>query len=925
MMILEALKAKNMDCTGCSACINSCPTGAISSEKDCYGFLYPTINASKCICCNKCVAVCPVINFSEEKKPPLCCYMIIAENDIRALSSSGGAFTALARVVLENNGVVFGAAINDDLTVCHREAHSEAELKPLQKSKYVQSIMGNAMQKVKTYLENGRDVLFAGCPCQVAGLRSYLGRAYKNLWTVDVICHGVPSAQMLQDSLSGIKNISSIDFRDKNYGWECMGMTVIKQNGSRQRLSYNESRYEQGFHPNITLRESCYNCKFCEFPRQGDVSIGDFWNVKAYCPEVDDKNGVSAVLVNTEHGSKLLEASRKYLELFQKIPQEWLNSNRLQAEICKPKERKAFLRLYPQKEFNKAFLYAQQNIHDIGIVGNWSYPNYGTALTYYALYYTLCRMGYTVAMLSWPKDAPWKPYEKAALFKKNPYPLWDVEKIPEHRWDLYQYNNRCKTFILGSDQLLNNNLYNAFARFVQMDWVKGNRKKIAYSASFGTDYIWGEDSDRAEMAYFLQKFDSFSVREASGKELLHKYYGVTAQVVLDPVFLLPDAEYKRLIADGEERVPRGEYVFTYILDQTDEKQKQVQRCVDWLGIPMRSVSDAAPDAHQINIYREYTEYNVFLEEWLAFINNSKAVITDSFHGTCMSILAQKPFLALCNDARGAARFRALLKLFDLEERLCESANELIEKRVLLKTELNTDMISRRIECEKAKSVQWLKEALVCPQGHKSFSTYDILGEGCDKMSAQLNESLVRVNGLEQLQRESVVTEEKQWGQLEDHRLRLDGVDAKDHVQDIRIKELERQGVDNVTTDEKQWEQLEDHRLRLDGVDARNGEQDDRINRLEQDYKKSVVTEKKQWDQLEDHRLRLDGIDAKDKATREALGQMSHMIQELEQQNSILKEQVDTGEQNIALLEQQLQQLKKWSFMYWLRRIFKGKS
>ena len=118
---------------------------------------------------------------------------------------------------------------------------------------------------------------------------------------------------------------------------------------------------------------------------------------------------------------------------------------------------------------------------------------------------------------------------------------------------------------------------------------------------------------------------------------------------------------------------------------------------------------------------------------------------------------------------------------------------------------------------------------------------------------------------------------------------------------------------------------EDHRLRLDGVDARNGEQDDRINRLEQDYKKSVVTEKKQWDQLEDHRLRLDGIDAKDKATMEALGQMSYMIQELEQQNSILKEQVDTGEQNIALLEQQLQQLKKWSFMYWLRRIFKGKS
>lgn len=867
-MILEALSEKGLECTGCSACMNSCPVYAITSKKDDYGFLYPTIDQSACVKCNKCVDVCPVLNFETKKEEPISCYMLKMADDICAISSSGGAFTALSKAIFEADGVVFGAAMESDLSVHHRIAHNEAELASLRKSKYVQSDMGTTVQKVRQHLENGDAVLFVGCPCQIAGLKRYLGHPYEKLWTVDVICHGVSSAQMLRESLAEMSDVAAVDFRDKNYGWECLGMTVIRNDGSRHRLSYNESRYEQGFHPNITLRESCYDCKFCEFSRQGDISIGDFWNVEKYYPEVDRKNGVSSVVVNTLHGEMLIEKARKYVKFLKEMPLKCLEGNRLQAKISKPEEREAFLRLYPKKTFNEAVLYAQQNIHDIGIVGNWSYPNYGTALTYYALYHTLCDMGYTVTMLSWPEDSLWKPYKEANLFKTNPYPAWDIAEIPKCRLDLYQYNSRCNTFVLGSDQLLNNNLYNAFGRFIQMDWVKGNRKKIAYGASFGTDYIWGDDADRAEMAYFLQKFDAFSVRETSGRELLDKYYGVKAQVVIDPVFLLSKCEYDRLISNGKERVPKDPFVFAYILDQTDEKLDQLQRCIEWIGIPMKSVSDAAPNEHQISAYHGFTEYNVHLEEWLAYIHCSEAVITDSFHGTCMAILAGKPFLAISNDSRGIARFRTLLQLFNLEDRLCENANEISEKRNLLKQCPDQKMIAQCLSRERNRGIEWLKDVLMRPLGYKSFSTYDILGDKCETALAHSNEGLSRVNDLERLQRESV------------------------------------------TTETKQWEQLEDHRLRLDGAD-------DRLNGLEKVQKESVTTESKQWEQLEDHRLRLDGIVAENNSLKTSIDQMLKTIENLEQQNRDLKVQIGNS-------EKQLKELERWSILYRIRRFIKEK-
>lgn len=155
--------------------------------------------------------------------------------------------------------------MESDLSVHHRIAHNEVELASLRKSKYVQGDMGTTVQKVRQHLENGDAVLFVGCPCQVAGLKRYLGHLYEKLWTVDVICHGVPSAQMLRESLAEMPDVSSVDFRDKDYGWECLGMTVIRNDGSRHRLSYNESRYDRDFIPILRFAKAAMTVNSVNF------------------------------------------------------------------------------------------------------------------------------------------------------------------------------------------------------------------------------------------------------------------------------------------------------------------------------------------------------------------------------------------------------------------------------------------------------------------------------------------------------------------------------------------------------------------------------------------------------------------------------------------------------------------------------------
>ena len=208
-------------CTGCTACITSCPRQCIVMRRDRQGFDYPVANPDLCIGCGLCESVCPVLNPRETARP-MAAYAARVDEHVRE-SSSGGVFPRLAEDMVGAGGIVFGAVMNPDLTVGHSEAQTMDEVRKMTGSKYVQSDMYSVYEDVKTYLEDGRKVLFTGTPCQVAGLNSFLGKAYEELITVDVVCHGAPSPGLWEKYAAALSrkygtSIDEVRFRDKSSG-----------------------------------------------------------------------------------------------------------------------------------------------------------------------------------------------------------------------------------------------------------------------------------------------------------------------------------------------------------------------------------------------------------------------------------------------------------------------------------------------------------------------------------------------------------------------------------------------------------------------------------------------------------------------------------------------------------------------------------
>lgn len=232
------------------------------------------------------------------------------EQAVRMRSSSGGIFWLLGNCVLEQSGVVFGAKWNERWELIHDEAHSPEELEGFMGSKYVQSNPEDTFLRVREYLDEERLVLFSGTPCQAAGLRCYLGKDYENLIAADVICHGVPSPGVWRKYLQEIKKdriVTGINFRDKTGGWRNFSLKIDYLSHKAYRKSKYSDMYVRGFLKNIDLRPSCHACRFKEDSRMADITLGDFWGVKRYCPELSDDRGISVVLVWSDRGMRLME------------------------------------------------------------------------------------------------------------------------------------------------------------------------------------------------------------------------------------------------------------------------------------------------------------------------------------------------------------------------------------------------------------------------------------------------------------------------------------------------------------------------------------------------------------------------------------------------------------------------------------------
>ena len=358
METITLFKSKK-DCCACGACVNICPKQAIQMQEDENGFLYPIIDNDKCIKCGLCIKTCALQN-SKLTNTPLKTYAAQSNNTDLKKSASGGIFASLAINVIKAGGVVYGAAlenVNGKLTCRHIAVNSVSNLEKLQGSKYIQSNIGNIYQDVKENLLENKTVLFSGTPCQVDGLREYLGKKYENLYCIDIICHGVPSNKMFQDYIETLEKkyndkIIDFKFRDKTKGW---GLTA---------KGYTAKGYTAIIPANVSsfyyYRDSCYSCKYACKNRCGDITIGDYWGIENAHPEVlknnsvlDYRNGVSCLIVNTEQGKKLIEKYKDDLKLiesdFEKAAEENRQLNR--ASVCNVEKRDEILNLYSKSGY----------------------------------------------------------------------------------------------------------------------------------------------------------------------------------------------------------------------------------------------------------------------------------------------------------------------------------------------------------------------------------------------------------------------------------------------------------------------------------------------------------------------------------------------------------------------------------------------
>lgn len=340
--------ASPIDCTACAACVSVCPQKCISMVEDKEGFLQPKIDTKQCILCHKCEKTCPILNtesISDDFETKA--YAVINKDDeIRAQSSSGGVFFPLAKWVIEQGGVVFGARWNDKWDVVHDYAEDIEGVKAFMRSKYVQSVVGDTLKQAKDFLDSGRWVLYSGTPCQLGGLRAYLGKEYERLIQVDLICHGVPSPGVWRSYLKdyfGKEKIIGINFRDKKKGWigfQC----VINTDEKEIREGQMENTFFKGFLKNVYLRNSCYDCHFRAFHRLSDITLADYWGVNDICPQIYDNFGVSAVFIHTKQGSKIIDniSAKLIITEQQETDRLILHNMSMVKDFMKPKSRKSF-------------------------------------------------------------------------------------------------------------------------------------------------------------------------------------------------------------------------------------------------------------------------------------------------------------------------------------------------------------------------------------------------------------------------------------------------------------------------------------------------------------------------------------------------------------------------------------------------------
>lgn len=721
-------------CTGCALCMNICPFNAIEMKPDEEGFLRPFIN-DKCTHCGLCAKKCPALskqlNLNKEYK----CFAVWGKEKFRNQGSSGGVFPILAEYVASNGGIVYGASFDETYQkVVLTKITKPKELNKLYKSKYVQSEVGLVYRDVKENLEKGKEVLFSACPCQVDALKSYLGKDYENLITIDILCHGVPSPLAYNKFLDEISNnnskeIASVDFRDKKYGWG----TLISVNFKNSETHYDlyNGNYMRAFLSGLSMREACYTCKYSQEKRVGDITLGDFWGISSYKEDWNDKKGTSFVLLNNVKGLKFFEKIKSQFERFELI------ENNTAVEICKKnngaflfptrpnKMHKCFFKHLKNNTFSRAVRYSEKAIMDIGIVGWWiqtSRSNYGSTLTDFALYQYLGELGLSVAFISPPNF----DRNNAGEFNKRYDYRMTMKYSPEQ---MVENNKYFDGYIVASDTLwYYDAMINQGYNFL-LDFADDDKRKISYATSFGNTKRFFPDSEIPYAKFLMNKFDHVSVREFEGVDICKNVFEVDATQVMDPVFLCDQSNWE-MLANNAERKTSGKFLFSYMLDPTPDKATELQKLAKKLKLKLVTVTDRQNKAEEReNILKDCGIISkATIEEVVYHLKNASYIVTDSFHGFCFSLIFNKQFAVLVNRTRGASRFDTLQEIAGVGDHMFENLNDVTALSTETLTNLNYDKINKNLDIAITNSKKWLDNALNSKKENKILSTELMLGK-----------------------------------------------------------------------------------------------------------------------------------------------------------------------------------------------------
>ena len=695
-------------CTGCGICSLVCEQKAIKQHVNEEGFLYYETDAEQCKLCGRCNEICPAETYqkSEEKLSPQG-YIVQAEEKICIQSTAGGAFALLAREFLKEalDGKVCGVTLSGSRAE-YIMISEERDLKRLYGAKYVEAPTEEIFCSIKEALQAGSRILFVGTPCKVAALRQYVRGIDSGLLTIDFVCHGVSSPTVFGDYYRAMEartgsKIIGYQFFHKELIWNPTQNVLRFENG--RTLIDNE--YQSLHDRTDILRMSCYDCPYAEYPHPADITMGALFKAADYESDIDMRKGVSFVIYNSYSGRKLVEKAIRSAAFKRKTEiSHILKEDRFFRNYQENPMRSRFFELYTRHGYEYVRSYIVGNQYDVILACNWSTYNYGAHMTHYALYRYLSHLGLEVELLEKPDIPPYRPTRTPELFRKCPYPDYALSRLYSSIEDMRELNQAADYFLVGSDQVWNYELFGHAQEFYLLSFTDDDKHRLSYATSFGSLTFSADRKAREYFAEQIRRFERISVRETSGVALLAEEFGVKAEGVLDPVFLLNEADYDVLIQNSVYRYLKN-YLFAYIIWPLPRIMDAVRECSKRLGEECLCVQNAMQDAGDGGLP---VLAHVKAEDWLFLMKNSDFIFADSFHATCFAILFRKPFLVYVNrNIDGSCRIYDLLELLELEDRIIDEEDGMSANAF---EPIDYAAVYEKLRLYKEKSEQWLKDA-----------------------------------------------------------------------------------------------------------------------------------------------------------------------------------------------------------------------